>query len=290
MNYTRDTTSGAEGLDLLARLQGLDAPPPVVVMTAWASIDGAVEAMRRGARDFIEKPWDNRRLLATLRTQVELGRALRRSQQLERENRALRREGLPELIAESPAMQPVLQLIERVGSSKTQRVNVRVISATNADIHAEAAAGKFRQDLLFRLNTVEIRLPPLRERREDIPLLAGHFGRRHAARYRKPISGFAADAMQALRTYPWPGNVRELDHTIERAVLKAEESSVRTRDLGLGSGANGATPLDLMSLEEVERVLIQKALARAAGNVSEAAKSLGLSRSALYRRLKRHGL
>src|SRR5438132_6056444 len=397
MNYTRDTTSGAEGLDLLARLQLIDAPPPVVVMTAWASIDGAVEAMRRGARDFIEKPWDNRRLLTTLRTQVELSRALRRSQQLERENRALRREGLPELIAESPAMQPVLKLMERigpsdanvlilgehgtgkevvarwlhassgrverplvavnlggipdglfeselfghvkgaftdakvdrvgrfelteggtlfldeianlplpqqakllrvletgeferVGSSKTQRVSVRVISATNADMHARAPAGEVRQDLLFRLNTVELRLPPLRERREDIPLLAGHFGRRHAARYRKQITGFAADAMQALRTYPWPGNVRELDHTIERAVLMAEDSSVRTRDLGLGTGANGATPLDQMSLEDVERVLIQKALARASGNVSDAAKALGLSRSALYRRIKRHGL
>jgi len=399
MNYTRDTTSGAEGLDLLARLQGLDAPPPVVVMTAWASIDGAVEAMRRGARDFIEKPWDNRRLLTTLRTQVELGRALRRSQQLERENRALRREGLPELIAESPAMQPVLKLMERigpsdanvlilgehgtgkevvarwlhaasgraerplvavnlggipdglfeselfghvkgaftdakvdrvgrfelaeggtlfldeianlplpqqakllrvletgeferVGSSKTQRVNVRVISATNADIPAETTAGRFRQDLLFRLNTVELRLPPLRERREDIPLLAGHFGRRHAARYRKQITGFAADAMQALRAHPWPGNVRELDHTIERSVLMAEESLIRTRDLGLGpgAGADGATPLDQMSLEDVERVLIQKALARAGGNVSDAAKALGLSRSALYRRIKHHAL
>src|SRR5436190_9351488 len=117
MNYTRDTTSGAEGLDLLTRLQALEGPPPVVVMTAWASIDGAVEAMRRGARDYVEKPWDNRRLLTTLRTQVELGRALRRSQQLERENRVLRREGLPELIAESPAMQPVLKLMERIGPS-----------------------------------------------------------------------------------------------------------------------------------------------------------------------------
>src|ERR1041385_2354965 len=117
MNYTRDTTSGGEGLDLLARLQTIDGAPPVVVMTAWASIDGAVEAMRRGARDFIEKPWDNRRLLATLRTQVELGRALRTSQRLERENRALRKEGMPELGAESPAMQPVLKLMERVGPS-----------------------------------------------------------------------------------------------------------------------------------------------------------------------------
>jgi DNA-binding NtrC family response regulator len=397
MNYTRDTTSGAEGLDLLARLQGLEAAPPVVVMTAWASIDGAVEAMRRGARDFIEKPWDNRRLLATLRTQVELGRALRTSQRLERENRALRKEGLPELIAESPAMQPVLKLMERigpsdanvlilgehgtgkevvarwlhaassraeralvavnlggipeglfesellghvkgaftdakgdrvgrfeladggtlfldeianlplsqqakllrvletgeferVGASKTQRVNVRVISATNADIHADATAGKFRQDLLFRLNTVELRLPPLRERREDVPLLGTHFLGRYATRYRKPITGFAPDAMEALLKHPWPGNVRELDHTIERAVLMAEATLVRARDLGLDAGVNGAASLDQMSLEEVERVLIQKALGRAAGNVSEAAKALGLSRSALYRRIKHHGL
>src|SRR5438445_1041946 len=397
MNYTRDTTSGAEGLDLLSRVQGLETPPPVVVMTAWGSIDGAVEAMRRGARDYVEKPWDNRRLLSTLRTQVELGRALRRSHRLEIETRTLRKEGLPELIAESPAMQPVLRLMERVGpsdanvlilgehgtgkevvarwlhaasarvdrpliavnlggipdglfeselfghvrgaftdaktdrigrfelaeggtlfldeianlplpqqakllrvletdeyervgASRARRADVRVISATNSDIRAEATAGRFRQDLLFRLNTVEIRLPPLRERSEDIPLLAGHFGRRHAARYRKGISGFTADAMQALRTYPWPGNVRELDHTIERAVLMAEDSSVRAHDLGLGTGANGATPLDQMSLEDVERVLIEKALARASGNVSDAAKALGLSRSALYRRLKRHGL
>src|SRR5213083_2311890 len=297
MNYTRDTTSGAEGLDLLSRVQGLESPPPVVVMTAWASIDGAVEAMRRGARDYVEKPWDNRRLLATMRTQVELGRALRKSQRLEIENRRLRREGLPELVAESPAMQPVLRLMERVGpsdanvlilgehgtgkevvarwlhasspraerpmiavnlggipdglfeselfghvrgaftdakadrvgrfeladggtlfldeianlplpqqakllrvletgefervgSSKTQRVNVRVISATNADIPAEAAAGRFRQDLLFRLNTIEIALPALRDRPEDIAHLAAFFLKEHAARYRKNVSGF----------------------------------------------------------------------------------------------------
>ena len=397
MNYTRDTTSGAEGLDLLARLQTIDGAPPVVVMTAWASIDGAVEAMRRGARDFIEKPWDNRRLLATLRTQVELGRALRTSQRLERENRALRKEGMPELVAESPAMQPVLKLMERVGpsdanvlilgehgtgkevvarwlhaassraeralvavnlggipeglfesellghvkgaftdakgdrvgrfeladggtlfldeianlplsqqakllrvletgefervgASRTQRVNVRVISATNADIHADATTGKFRQDLLFRLNTVELRLPPLRERREDVPLLGTHFLGRYATRYRKPITGFAPDAMEALLKHPWPGNVRELDHTVERAVLMAEATVVRARDLALDAGANGAASLDQMSLEEVERVLIQKALGRAAGNVSEAAKALGLSRSALYRRIKHHGL
>ena len=396
MNYARDTTSGAEGLDLLSRMQNLDAAPPVVVMTAWGSIDGAVEAMRRGARDYVEKPWDNRRLLATLRTQIELGRALKNSRRLEIEARALRKEGLPELIAESPAMQPVLRLMERVGpsdanvlilgehgtgkevvarwlhasspraerpmvavnlggipdglfeselfghvrgaftdaksdrvgrfelaeggtlfldeignlplpqqakllrvletgefervgASRPRRADVRVLAATNADIQAEVKAGRFREDLLFRLNTVEIRLPPLRERRPDIALLAAHFLRRYAGRYRKTLGeGFAPDAMEMLLRHAWPGNVRELDHAVERAVLLAEGPAVRARDLGLDN--SGGAALDQMSLEDVERVLIQKALTRAAGNVSEAAEALGLSRSALYRRLKRHGL
>src|SRR5216117_746567 len=375
MNYARDTTSGAEGLDLLSRVQALEGAPPIVVMTAWASIDGAVEAMRRGARDYVEKPWDNRRLLTTLRTQVELGRALRKSRRLEIENRTLRREGLPELIAESPAMQPVLRLMERVGpsdanvlilgehdtgkevvarwlhasssradhpmiavnlggipdglfeselfghvrgaftdaktdrigrfelaeggtlfldeianlplpqqakllrvletgeyervgASRARRADVRVVAATNADVQAEVKAGRFREDLLFRLNTVEIRLPPLRERRADVPLLAAHFLRRYGGRYRKAAKEFAPDAMELLLLHAWPGNVRELDHAVERAVLMAEGASVRARDFGIGSGADGAGALDQMSLEEVERVLIQKALTRAAGNVS----------------------
>ena len=400
MNYTRDTTSGAEGLDLLSRVQALEGAPAVVVMTAWASIDGAVEAMRRGARDYVEKPWDNRRLLTTLRTQVELGRALRKSQRLELENRTLRKDGLPELIAESPAMQPVLRLMERVGpsdanvlvlgehgtgkevvarwlhasstraerpmiavnlggipeglfeselfghvrgaftdakadrvgrfelaeggtlfldevanlplpqqakllrvletgefervgASRPRRADVRILAATNADIHAEVKAGRFREDLLFRLNTVEIRLPPLRERRPDIPLLAAYFLRRYVARYRKALGageGFAAEAMELLLRHSWPGNVRELDHAVERAVLLSEGGPIGARDFGLGTAGDGAGTLDQMSLEEVERVLIQKALTRAGGNVSQAAESLGLSRSALYRRLKRHGL
>ena len=397
MNYARDTTSGAEGLDLLGRLRAIDSCPPVVVMTAWGSVDGAVEAMRRGARDYVEKPWDNRRLLATLRAQTELGRALRRSRQLEHENRALRREAVGELIAESAAMQPVLRLIERiapsdanvmilgehgtgkevvarklhstspraggplvavnvggipdglfeselfghvkgaftdartdragrfeladggtlfldeiatlplpqqakllrvletgeferVGDSRARRVQVRLVAATNADIHAETAAGRFREDLLFRLNTIEVRLPPLRERREDIPLLGSHFLRRYATRYRKAITGFSPRATEALLRHTWPGNVRELDHTVERAVLMTEGTLVHTRDLGLRSGADDAASLERMSLEDVERILIQKAMDRAGGNVSEAAKALGLSRSALYRRINRHGL
>ena len=396
MNYTRDTTGGVEGLDLLARLRQLDSTLPVLVMTAWGSIEGAVEAMRRGARDYIEKPWDNARLLNTVRAQLELGRALRQTQRLESENRALRRES-PTLLAESPAMQPVLRLIERVGpsdanalitgehgtgkevvaralhavssraprpfvvvnlgglaegvfeseifghvkgaftdakadragrfevadggtllldeignltlsqqarllrvlqtgeiervgSSKTRRVDVRVLSATNADLAAEVAAGRFREDLLFRLNTVEIRLPPLRERREDIALLATHVLARFAARYRKAITGFDAGAVEALLRYAWPGNVRELEHTVERAVLLAEGSTVRASELSLRGPGDGAARLEELSLEAVERVLIEKALGRFEGNVSAAAKALGLSRSALYRRLQRHGL
>jgi DNA-binding NtrC family response regulator len=397
LNYTRDTTSGQEGLDLLSKIQSLDPLLPVVVMTAWGSIDLAVEAMRRGARDFIQKPWDNARLLAIVSTQTELSAALRKGQRLEAENRILALDGVPRMLAESPAMQPVLQLIarvgpsdanvlitgepgtgkevvartlhavsnrahrpmitvnagglaegvfeselfghvkgaftdakmdrvgrfeladggtlfldeianvpmnlqskmlrvleigemERVGSSKTKKVDVRVISATNANLAEEVANGRFRQDLLFRLNTIEIHLPPLRERREDIPLLSSHFLTTHATRYRKALQGFDPQAMQALLDNAWQGNVRELNHVIERAVLMAQDHLIRLPDLALRAPVGGSTRLEDMSLEEVEAFLIKKALARYNGNVSHAANALGLSRSALYRRLQRYGL
>ena len=397
LNYTRDTTSGEEGLNLLSRTQGLDPTLPVVVMTAWGSVEIAVEAMRRGARDFIQKPWDNARLLAIIRTQIELSQALRKGQRLEAENSLLRGEGMPKVVAESPAMQNVLQVIsrvgpsdanvlvlgengtgkgvvaralhavssrasrpmvvvnsggvsegvfeselfghvrgaftdakadrvgrfeladqgtlfldeianvplsqqnkllrvietgefERLGSSRTRRVDVRIISATNANIPEEVAGARFRQDLLFRLNTIEIRLPPLRDRREDTPLLAQHFLRQHAQRYRKRLTGFESGAMQLLLEHSWPGNVRELDHAIERAVLMAQGPLVKPGDLGLRTNREGGGRLEDMSLEEVECFLIKKAMTRYDGNVSQAAKALGLSRSALYRRLQRYGL
>jgi len=397
LNYTRDTTSGREGFDLLSRIRLLDATLPVVVMTAYSSVEGAVEAMRGGARDYIEKPWDNARLSATLKTQVELGKALRKSLRLESENQSLRREGVPDMVAESPAMRAAMRLmervgpseanavilgehgtgkevaarwlhaasaraqrpmitvnvgglsegvfeselfghlkgaftdakadrigrfeladggtllldeianitlgqqakllrvlqigeLERVGSSKTRKVDVRVLSATNADLRAEVAAGRFREDLLYRLNTIEIRLPALRDRREDIPLLATTFLRRHATRYRKPVTGFSPAAMQALLSYTWPGNVRELDHTIERAVLLTDQAEIDPADLALMAPSDGAAQLEAMTLEDVERLLVQKALARSGGSVSDAAKALGLSRSALYRRLERFGM
>jgi len=180
--------------------------------------------------------------------------------------------------------------VERVGSSRTRRVDVRVIAATNADLRVEVAAGRFREDLLFRLNTIEIHLPPLRERREDILPIALHCLRRSAARYRKALSGFDRGAIETLHAHTWPGNVRELDHAVERAVLLAGGDVVRAGDFALEAGGAAATSLEEMTLEDVERVLIQKALARFGGNVSQAAKTLGLSRSALYRRLKAHGL
>ncbi len=395
LNYARDTTSGEEGLDLLSRAHALDATLPVVVMTAWASIDLAVQAMRRGARDFVEKPWENTRLLATVRTQVELRRALRRGERLEAASRPAA-DG-EELIAVSGAMKPVLELVARVGpsdanvlltgengtgkgtvaqrlhavsarasrplivvnvgglsegvfeselfghvkgaftdarldrvgrfemadggtlfldeianlspnlqakllrvvetgefepvgSSRTRRVDARLISATNADLHAEVAAGRFRQDLLFRLNTVEIQLPPLRERSEDLELLAGRFLAQHAARHRKALDGFELDAIEALRAHNWPGNVRELDHAVERGVLMAQGPRLRAADLGLRRGADSAPRIEEMSLEEVERWLIRRTLARAGGNVNRAAETLGLSRSAMYRRLQKLGL
>jgi DNA-binding NtrC family response regulator len=395
LNYARDTTSGQEGLELLARLQAADATLPVVVMTAWASVDVAVQAMRTGARDFVQKPWDNARLLAIVRTQIELSRALRRGRQLEAVER-LRFEGAPPIVARSPAMKPVLELIERtapsdanvlvtgengtgkglvaqaihalsarasrpmvtvnaggvsetvfeselfghvrgaftdaradrvgrfeladggtlfldevanvpmsqqakllrvlaageferLGSSRTRKVDVRIISATNSDIDAEISAGRFRQDLLFRLNTIEISLPPLRDRRDDIPALAAHFLDQHAQRYRKRLVAFDPAAMDALLRHQWPGNVRELEHAVERAVLMARGSTIAAADLALKRAPDGAATLENMPLEEVESFLIRKALARY-GSVTEAAEALGLSRSALYRRLERYNI
>ena len=397
LNYTRDTTSGQEGLDLLARIQEYDARLPVIVMTAWGNIDLAVECIKRGARDFIQKPWENERLLSLVRVHAELHQALRRARQLELENRLLRAEGMPEFVAAASAMQPVLELIaqigpsdanvlitgehgtgkeivakllhaasprarmalvavnagglpegtfeseifghvkgaftdartdrvgrfelanggtlfldeianvplrqqakllrvletgelERVGSSQTRRVDVRILSATNADLHEEAKTGAFREDLLFRINTVEIHLPALRDRREDIPLLAQHFLNRNRARYRKQVSGFAPAAMQQMMHYAWPGNVRELEHTVERAVLLCRGDEIEPANLAIAAQRSNAPSFENMSIDEVEALLIRKVMRRCDGNISQAAEALGLSRAALYRRIEKYGL
>lgn len=398
LNYTRDTTSGQEGFALLERMKAIDPTLPVLVMTGWSSVAGAVEAMRRGARDYIEKPWDDEKLLVAVQTQLELRRALRRSRRLQEENERLHRRDLPTFIAEAPSMRAIRDTIDRVapsdagvlitgehgtgkevvasllhrlshrstkplvtmnagglsegvaeselfghvkgaftdartdrigcfeladegtlfldeianmparlqpkllrvlqtgevqkvGSSRVIFVNVRVISATNADLPQEIAAGRFREDLLYRLNTVVIHLPPLRDRREDIVPLAEHYLAKYATRYKRTFEGFDRSARQALETHLWPGNVRELGHAIERAVLMASSGAITAQDLGVQGTASGASVAgDEMTLEQSEKLFIQKVLAKHAGDVRKAAEQLGVSRSALYRRLQYFGL
>ena len=396
LNYTRDTTSGQEGFELLDRMKAIDQTLPVLVMTGWSSVAGAVEAMRRGARDYIEKPWDDDKVLAAVQTQLELRRALRRSRRLQEENARLQRRDLPTFIAEAPAMRAVRETIERVapsdasvlitgehgtgkevvasllhrlsnrsskplvtmnagglsegvaeselfghvkgaftdartdrigcfeladegtlfldeianmpsklqpkllrvlqtgevqkvGSSRVTFVNVRVLSATNADLSSEIGAGRFREDLFYRLNTVVIHLPPLRDRREDVMPLASHYLERYADRYKRTFEGFDRTARQAIDAHPWPGNVRELAHAIERGVLMARSSQITAVDLGLQVAAVSGGPEEL-TLEQAEKIFIQKVLARHAGDVRKAAEQLGMSRSALYRRLQQFGL
>jgi DNA-binding NtrC family response regulator len=397
LNYARDTTSGREGIELLQKIREIDSQVPIIVMTAWGTIDLAVEAVRRGARDFVQKPWDDDRLLATIKTNAELYQALRQAQRLEAENRLFRNHERTKFIAQALSMRPVVEAIsqvgpsdanilitgehgtgkevvaqmlhtvslradkplitvntgglpegtfeselfghvkgaftdaradrigrfemadngtlfldeianvplrqqakllrvletgemERVGSSRTRRVDVRVLSATNANLKAECAAGNFREDLLFRLNTVEICIPPLRERHEDIPPLASYFLSKYAARYNKQIDGLASDVMGKLLEYSWPGNVRELEHTIERAVIMCREEKIQGSHLGLQSSNSRPVNLGDMNLEEVEALLISKALARYSGNISQAAEVLGLSRGSFYRRMEKYGL
>jgi DNA-binding NtrC family response regulator len=396
LNYTRDTTSGQEGFALLDRIRSIDSTLPVLVMTGWSSVSGAVEAMRRGARDYIEKPWDDDKLVAAVQTQLELRRALRRSRRLQEENARLHRRDLPTFITEAPAMKAVRETIERVaasdaavlitgehgtgkevvasllhrlssraakplitmnagglsegvaeselfghvkgaftdartdrigcfeladegtlfldeianmpsklqpkllrvlqtgevqkvGSSRVIYVNVRVLSATNADLATEISSGRFREDLLYRLNTVVIHLPPLRERPEDIWPLAAHYLARYVEKYGRRFEGFDRSARQALEAHVWPGNVRELGHAIERAVLMAPGPAIAAADLGLQASGPAATAEDL-TLEQAEKLFIQKVLARHAGDVRKAAEQLGMSRSALYRRLQQFGL
>jgi len=395
LNYVRGETSGKHGLDLLERIRQVDESLPVVVMTAWGSIELAVEAMRRGARDFVQKPWRNERLLSVLQTQFELGRALRESRKLSQEIDYLKDAGREILIAESPSMRPVVETIakvgpsdanvlitgengsgkgvvaqalhaaslrrsktlvtvnaasvpeavfeselfghvagaftdaradrmgrfqladegtlfldeiaavpvnlqskllrvlesgefERIGSSRTHRVNVRILSATNADLDRDVAGGSFRQDLLYRLNTVRIHVPPLRTRPEDIPLLAAHFMQQYVTKYRKAITGFSDAAMKALLDYRWPGNVRQLDHAIERAVLMAQTPLLGPTDLGLHPGGPSSPHFENMTLDQIERWAVRRAFDRHDGDISKAAQALGLSRAALYRRLEKH--
>jgi DNA-binding NtrC family response regulator len=397
LNYTRASTTGREGLALLRELRALDPDLPVIVMTAWGTVASAVAAMRDGARDFIEKPWDNQRLSSVVRTQVALGRALRDAARLRAENVRLATERFaPPLVGSSAPMQNVLRVLgkvapsdatvlitgehgtgkevvarhvhaaskraggpfiavnaggysdgvfeselfghvkgaftdakvdrkgafeaahtgtlfldevgnmplsqqgkllrtlqtgefSRVGATATRQVQVRVIAATNLDLALEVKAGRFREDLLYRLNTVEICLPPLRERGKDIVELSTFFLQKASERSGLAFC-FDPDALQRILEHRWPGNVRELGHAIERGVLLAEGSVVRAHDLCLPAGSPPEHALSELTLEAGERFLVSRALERSGGNVSQAAQELGISRASLYRRLERHGI
>ena len=402
LNYVEDTTSGKEGLALIGALRAADEDLPIIAMTGWGTIGIAVEAMQRGAADFVEKPWsDNNRLLASIRTQLKLHAAQGREKKLSAENALLRAEsggnapiyqspetaqvlsvarrvagspipilitgengtgksllasyihhhspyasgpfisvnmgaiaestfesemfghtrgaftdakseriGRVELadqgtlfmdeIANLPLAQQakILRLIEqrqyeKLGSSHTRQANIRFISATNADLDALIARHGFRQDLLYRLNGVTLRMPALRERRADIRALAESFLAKARRHYSSPACRFADHALRALENYSWPGNIRELQHVVERSVLLAQAEEIEESDLQLAKTSSAATPSGVgapdalagMTLEQAEVWLIQQALERQRGNANEAAKALGISRSALYRRL-----
>ncbi len=397
LNYRAERQTGVEGLSLIKSIREVDPSLPIVVMTAYASIQIAVEAIRLGAKDFLQKPWENERLLSILRTQIALRNALKGKERLEAENSALRGSSVlvEGFVGTSAAMQEVQQVVEqvapsdanllitgengtgksvvarmvhqlstragqplitvnmgglpegvfesemfghvkgaftdakvdragrfeladhgtlfldeianltatqqtkllrvletgefeRVGSSKTRRADVRLLSATNADLRKEIDAGKFREDLFFRLNTIQIHLPSLRDRIADIPILAEQFLAEFVKRYRKQITGIHPDAIAVLHAYRWPGNVRELRHVLERAVLLARSDKVQASDLGLQGAQGKSSSLDEMDLDSAEALLIRRALARNQGNALLAAKALGLSRSAFYRRLQKH--
>lgn len=397
LNYTRDTTSGREGLDLLGRIRAIDDQLPIVVLTGFGTVELAVDAMRAGARDFVQKPWDNDRLLATVRTQIELVSAVRRGQRLEQENRLLRTAPSIQFVANARTMRPVVEAIEqvgetdanvlitgehgvgkdvvageihrrspraerafvsinlaalpehnadselfghvrgafpdayedrvgrlelaeggtlyiselcgasdaiqqkllrfvesgrieRVGSSRVREINARIIAATSADTKAEMEAGRLRGDLFYRVNTLEIRVPPLRERRDDIVPLAEIALEQLAARYRKPLLGFDNEAKKFMLEHRWPGNVRELMHAVERAAIRATGPTVGVADLGIRRELEDMADIEQMSLDDAEAYLIKRALARCNGQVNLAARELGLSRSGLYRRLEKFNI
>lgn len=406
LNYSSDTTSGDEGLKLISAIRQLDDLIPIVVMTGWGTIEVAVSTIKKGADDFIQKPWENDRLLAIINNQIKLASIQKKSQKLSLQNQLLQEAACPttDIIAESPIIKTVLNTLkqvaksdvsilltgengtgksmyarylhslslrkqsplvavnmgavteslfesemfghvkgaftdaketrigrfeladegtlfldeiantpysqqgkllrvledsqfEKVGSSKTQTVNIRLITATNSNLHLAVSNGNFRKDLLYRINTVEIEIPPLRQRTDDIMPLAHSFLSKTAKKYSLPILSISHDAECALKSYSWPGNVRELCHVMERAQILCQTTSIQPHDLGLNIATKNAsadnsakikTENDLRPMEEIEADIIHTRLQYFDGDALKAAKSLGMSRSAFYRRLEKN--
>jgi DNA-binding NtrC family response regulator len=402
MNFTRDVTSGREGFDWLKRILALDPAAVVILITAFGDVETAVRAIKSGATDFILKPWQNEKLIATVSSALALSRSRREVKALRSTQQRLSADldqPFQDFIGESDAIGRVREIIEkvaatdadvlitgengtgkelvaravhrgsgragevfvsvdvgslsgslfeselfghvkgaftdaredragrlelasggtlmldeignlpidlqaklltvlenrqviRVGSGTPRDIDIRLISATNLALREMVERGEFREDLLYRINTIEIPLPALRDRREDIPLLAHHFLARYAPKYRKDLSGISSPAMNKLKAYHWPGNVRELQHAVERAVIMSSSEALLPGDFlfpGVTRERN-VLPLDTFNLDEVEAVVIRNAMKRFGGNISKVARELGLSRPALYRKLERYGL
>jgi len=406
LNYSLDTTSGDEGLTLIADIRKLDEDLPIVVMTGWATVEVAVSTMQNGANDFVQKPWEVDRLINIICNQIKLAQSEKNTQKLSQQNQLLQQhldsEFEGDIISQSPVMRKTMatidqvaksnasvlltgengtgksmfaryihqkstrhldtqisvnmgavtetlfesemfghvkgaftdakstrigrfeladggslfldeiantpysqqgkllrvleeQQFEKVGASKTQSVDVRVICATNADLNEAVATGKFRKDLLYRVNTFTIEVPPLRARKEDIILLADAFLSQSATKHGQAKLTLDEPAKKALEAYSWPGNIRELNHVMERAQILSHGDVIGAADLGLPMKLTGIAQADVMpvspnetellSLADLELNLIDQRLSHFDGNVLKAAKSLGLSRSALYRRL-----
>tara|TARA_R100001143_G_scaffold63450_1_gene70545 strand:+ start:12087 stop:13460 length:1374 start_codon:yes stop_codon:yes gene_type:complete len=402
MNFDEDVSSGEEGFYWLEKILESDPSMAVVLITAYGDVEKAVKAVKKGAADFVLKPWQNEKLLATVTSAMNLSRSKREFQMLRTRHDALKSDidqPYQNIIGKSRAMEQIFQTIEkvaktdanvlitgengtgkelvaralhrrsnrnenvfitvdmgalteslfeselfghekgaftdakearagrfeianggtlfldeignlplqlqpkllsalqtheirRVGSNKTKKIDLRLICATNDSLGKMVENQEFRQDLLYRINTIEINMPPLRERSEDIPLLAGHFLKQYRAKYRKEISGITNQAIQYLKEYHWPGNIRELEHAVERAVIMTDENQLQKGDFLLTSvtGNDQQLPLSGLNLEEVEKTVIRKAMDKHEGNISHAAEELGLTRASLYRRLEKYGI
>lgn len=397
MNFTAGINTGNEGIYWLSEIHARRPDIKVVLFTAYADIDLAVRAMRDGAVDFVVKPWDNDRLVASLRNAYNLARSAREVKQLKEIKRELASEQ-PMFWGESPAMARIREIVEkvaatdanilitgengtgkemlareihnrsarsgelmvsvdmgavpetlfeselfghvrgaftdaradragkfevadhgtlfldeignlpphlqsklltaiqggrifRVGSNTPVAVDIRLICATNRDLFGMVArGGEFREDLLYRINTIHIDLPPLRQRREDILPLAEMFLKRYATKYNKPIEGFDQAAVREMDEYPWAGNIRELQHTVEKAIIMSDGRRITPATLLLRPAPAAVQALAFSTLEEMERGMIGQAMARYAGNLTEVARQLGITRQTLYNKIKRYGL
>lgn len=401
MNFSKDTTSGKEGFQWLAQIKEKDPSAVVIMITAFGDVEMAVRALKDGATDFVLKPWQNEKLIATISTALKLKKSYNEVDKL-RSAKALLEEQISQpfrdIIGKSKAMDEVFQLIDkvaktdanililgengtgkeliaraihqrslrhensfvsvdmgavteslfeselfghkkgsftdahedrpgrfelahdgtlfldeianlnlnlqskllsvlqsrkvtRVGSNKAKEVDIRLICATNMPVAQMVTDGKFRQDLLYRINTVELQIPPLCERVEDVELLAIHFLNYYSRKYHKDVETISAAAVMKLKKYPWPGNVRELQHAIERAVIMADSSSLQESDFLFNrKHADGGLPSETLNLDEVEKAAVAKAIQLHSGNISKAADELGLTRASLYRRMEKYGI